>query len=69
MDPFFGDRHGDTVWAGSLDDAVERAWTQARHEDWQVRVVIGWDGEVEFPEPEEPLVAPYAYPQTEDALW
>lgn len=68
VDPFFGDRHGDIVWAESLDDAADRAWARARTEDWLVLNVSGRDGEMNFPEPVEPYASPYAFPQTEDPL-
>jgi len=48
VDPWFGVSHVGTVWATSLDDAVDRACDCARCEGWQVAAVRGRGGEAEF---------------------
>ena len=41
-DPFFGDHHGATVWAESIENALKTAWVEAEQEDWELMRAVNW---------------------------
>jgi hypothetical protein len=65
---FSGERHDGFVWAGSIDGADRRAWAVARNEDWRVVEVVGADGDMAYPEPEDPCVAPWLVAYDDDVV-